>query len=140
MGHAAFLLHCCYWLFQKAIADYLNLPSPVLVALLAVGAAFYVPLGSRRGYIQGAYGFRRLATNLVLEGAVRLGGSLLLMLFGLGVRGVIAANAAAIAVAYLAIAPEGGCRRFQTRFASSMPSRNIAGDGFLFRPGADQQL
>ena len=67
-------------------------------------------MGSRRGYLQGAYGFRRLATNLVLEGVVRLGGSLLLMLFGLGVRGVIAANSAAVAVAYLAIVPEAATR------------------------------
>ena len=93
-------------LFQRAIAIYLNLPSPVLIVLLAIGTAFYVPLGSRRGYIQGAYGFRRLATNLVLEGAVRLCGSLLLILLGLGVEGVIAANAAAVAVAYLAAVPE----------------------------------
>jgi O-antigen/teichoic acid export membrane protein len=92
-------------LFQRAIADYLNLPSPVLVAILAIGAAFYVPLGSRRGYIQGSYGFRGLAVNLVLEGMVRLGGSLLLVFLGFGVEGVIAANAAAIAVAYLALAP-----------------------------------
>jgi O-antigen/teichoic acid export membrane protein len=93
-------------LCQRAIAGYLNLPSPVLVVLLSIGAAFYVPLGSRRGYLQGAYGFRRLATNLVLEGGVRLGGSLLLILLGLGVRGVIAANSAAVAVAYLAIVPD----------------------------------
>jgi O-antigen/teichoic acid export membrane protein len=92
-------------LFQRAIADYLNLPSPVLVAILAIGAAFYVPLGSRRGYIQGSYGFRGLAVNLVLEGMVRLGGSLLLVFLGFGVNGVIAANAAAVAVAYLALAP-----------------------------------
>jgi O-antigen/teichoic acid export membrane protein len=91
--------------FQRAIADYLNLPSPILVALLGIGVAFYVPLGSRRGYIQGAYGFHRLATNLVLEGLVRLGGSLLSIALGFGVQGVIAANAAAIAVAYLAAAP-----------------------------------
>lgn len=93
-------------LFQKAIASYLNLPDPILVALLATGAAFYVPLGSRRGYVQGTYGFRRLATNLVVEGAVRLGGSFLLILAGLGAEGVIAANSAAVAVAYLAIAPK----------------------------------
>ena len=92
--------------FQRAIAEYLKLPSPTLVSLLAIGAAFYVPLGSRRGYIQGAYGFRRLATNLVLEGAVRLGGSLLLIVAGLGVEGVIAANSAAVAVAYFAAAPK----------------------------------
>ena len=93
-------------LFQRPIADYLNLPGSALVALLAVGAAFYVPLGCRRGYIQGTYGFRGLATNLVAEGVVRLGGSLLLILLGFGVAGVIAANSAAVAVAYLAAAPK----------------------------------
>ena len=92
--------------FQQGISNYLRLPDAFLVALLAVGAAFYVPLGSRRGFIQGTYGFRRLALNLVLEGAVRLGGSFLLVLAGFGVRGVIAANAGAIAVAYFAAAPK----------------------------------
>ncbi len=92
-------------LFQAQIAAYLNLPSPVLVALLAAGVAFYVPLGSRRGYIQGVCGFRSLATNLVLEGVVRLFGSLLLIQLGFGVRGVVAANAAAVAVAYFAATP-----------------------------------
>ncbi len=100
------LLAMLMLLFQRAITDYLNLPGPILVVLLAIGVAFYVPLGSRRGYLQGAYGFRRLATNLVLEGAVRLGGSLLLILLGLGVPGVIAANSAAVAVAYFAITPK----------------------------------
>ncbi|MHB2009225.1 MAG: lipopolysaccharide biosynthesis protein [Acidobacteriaceae bacterium] len=100
------LLALLMLLFQRAITDYLNLPDPVLVVLLAIGVAFYVPLGSRRGYLQGAYGFRRLATNLVVEGAVRLGGSLLLILLGLGVPGVIAANSAAVAVAYFAITPK----------------------------------
>lgn len=97
----AFLL----FLFQHVIASYLNLPSSFLIVLLAIGAAFYVPLGSRRGYIQGAYGFRRLATNLVLEGAFRLGGSLLMVMLGFGVTGVVAANAAATVLAWLAIAP-----------------------------------
>jgi len=36
-------------LFQAQVANFLKLPSPVLVVLIAVGAAFYVPLGSRRG-------------------------------------------------------------------------------------------
>lgn len=93
-------------LFQNSIAGYLNLPSPILVVLLAIGVAFYVPLGARRGYIQGAFGFDRLATNLVLEGLARLGGSLLCIKLGFGVRGVIAANAAAIAMAYFAAAPK----------------------------------
>lgn len=93
-------------IFRVGISSYLNLPDPLLVALLALGAAFYIPLGSRRGFIQGTYGFRSLATNLVLEGIVRLCGSFLLILAGFGVRGVIAANAAAIAVAYFAAAPK----------------------------------
>lgn len=92
--------------YRHGITNYLNLSTTTLVVLLAIGAAFYVPLGSRRGYIQGAFGFRSLAKNLVLEGAVRLGGSVLMVLLGFGVTGVIAANAAAMAVAYFAIAPK----------------------------------
>ena len=93
------------WLFRDPIAAYLNLPDSTLVSLLAIGAGFYIPLGARRGFVQGTYGFRRLASNLVLEGAVRLGGSFVMVLAGYGVRGVIGANAAAIAVAYFAAAP-----------------------------------
>ena len=93
-------------LFQSQIATYLNLSDPFLVAILAVGAAFYIPLGARRGYIQGTYGFLRLAANLVLEGAARLAGSFFLIHLGFGVRGVICANAAAVALAYFASAPK----------------------------------
>ncbi len=91
------------FIFRDPISSYLNLPDTVLVPLIAIGAAFYVPLGARRGYIQGTYGFRGLAFSLVLEGSVRLGGAYLLILAGFGVRGVIAANAASTAVAYLCI-------------------------------------
>src|SRR6516162_4456792 len=89
--------------FEGPVAEYLNLPDVTLVALIAIGAAFYVPLGTRRGYIQGTCGFRSLAVNMVLEQAVRLGGSLALITTGMGVRGVIVANSAAIAVAYYAV-------------------------------------
>lgn len=92
-------------LFQKAISGYLNLPGSDLIAIIAIGAGFYIPLGCKRGYIQGTYGFRALAMNMVLEGAVRLGGSVAMILAGLGVRGVIEANSAAIAISYLAIVP-----------------------------------
>lgn len=91
--------------FRNAVADYLNLPTPVLVIWLAIGVAFYVPLGSRRGYLQGACGFRRLALNLVLEGFVRLAGSLVFIAMGFGVTGVIAANAAAVGIAYTFVLP-----------------------------------
>ncbi len=91
--------------FQHGVAAYLNLPSSVLVATLALGVAFYVPLGSRRGYIQGTYGFKLLATNLVIEGLCRLIGSVALVMAGYGVVGVIAANTAAVAIAYLTVPP-----------------------------------
>lgn len=93
------------FLFQNFIADFLNLNDPILVVLLAIGVAFYIPLGSRRGYFQGAFGFRRMAGSLVFEGVMRLGGSVLLILLGFGVRGVIAANSAAVIAAYFAITP-----------------------------------
>ena len=96
---------------RGAVASYLNLPSPNLVSLLAIGTAFYVPLGSRRGLIQGTHGFHRLAINLVLEGAVRMVGSLIMIGLGTGVPGVVAANSAAIAIAYFG----GGSRSLARR-------------------------
>ena len=85
------------------VSDYLNLPSSSLVVIIAIGAGFYIPLGVRRGYIQGTCGFRGLATNMVLEQGFRLGGSVAMIFAGTGLTGVIAANAAAEAVAYYAI-------------------------------------
>jgi O-antigen/teichoic acid export membrane protein len=96
---------CLLVVFRQPVAEYLRLPSPLLVVLLACGVAFYVPLGSRRGYILGACGFRRLASNLVLEAGMRLIGSLVAVFLGFGVTGVIGANAAAEAIAWLVIAP-----------------------------------
>jgi len=89
--------------FKSGIADYLNLPASSLVSIIAIGAAFYVPLGARRGFVQGTCGFRNLAANLVTEQAVRLIGSLALIALGWGLYGVIAANSAAIAIAYYTI-------------------------------------
>ncbi len=90
---------------RHSIQAYLHLSSALPIVLLALGTLFYVPLGFRRGRVQGAYGFRSLAANLVLEGLVRLGGSVLLAFLGYGVVGVIAANAVAIAIAYAALTP-----------------------------------
>ena len=69
----------------------------------------------------------------MLEGIVRLGGSFLLILSGFGVRGVIAANAAAIVAAYFAIAP-----RLARRVANPLRFRNVfreASQAFLFFAG-----
>jgi O-antigen/teichoic acid export membrane protein len=119
--------------FQKQVADYLNFSDSMLVALLAVGIAFYVPLGARRGQIQGIYGFRRLATNLVIEGACRLGGSYLMILVGRGVEGVIAANTVAVVVAYFAAGPR-LTGRIPNPLNSSYSIREMA-QAFIFFSG-----
>jgi O-antigen/teichoic acid export membrane protein len=108
--------------FRGGITSYLHLPGPILIEMLALGAAFYIPLGTRRGYVQGECGFRGLATNLVLEGATRLGGSALAVWLGYGLDGVIAANAAAMVVSYLALPPQ-----------LAKPMRNPLGVGDAFR-------
>ena len=140
MGLRTCLSVCVFLLFQNAVAGYLNLPDSTLVALLAIGAAFYVPLGARRGYIQGTYKFRSLAVNMVLEGVVRLGGSYLMVVMGFGVRGVIAANAAAIAVAYFAAWPHLAPRVRKSSQPQTRIARDDSGDDLLCRHGADEQL
>jgi len=90
------LFICRGWL-----SSYLSLPDNVLIDLLALGTAFYIPLGARRGYIQGQCNFGPLASNFILEGLVRLGGAYLLIKLGLGVNGAVLASIAAVILAYL---------------------------------------
>jgi O-antigen/teichoic acid export membrane protein len=90
---------------SSAVAAYLNLPKREYVILLGLGTAIYIPLGVRRGLMQGVYNFRRLAENFVLEVIVKLGGALLLLHYGMGVTGVIVAVVVSMAVAYVAGTP-----------------------------------
>lgn len=90
-------------LFRSAISSYLNLPNSLLIVLLAMGTVFYIPLGVRRGYIQGTHAFGRLAVNFMLEGVVRLGGAVLLIALGLGVEGAVLASVVAVVASYFAI-------------------------------------
>ncbi len=102
------------FLFNGALAKYLNLPDPGLISLLAIGAAFYIPLGVRRGYIQGIHAFTALAINFMLEGLVRLGGAYLLIEMGLGVKGAVLASVLAVVASYLLAKPSPGFRSFHT--------------------------
>jgi O-antigen/teichoic acid export membrane protein len=88
-------------LSSPIVSGYLNLPTRNYIVLLAAGILFFIPLGVRRGLMQGMYDFPHLAGNFVLEVIVKLGGALLLIEFGFGVSGVIAAVVASIIVAYL---------------------------------------
>ena len=82
------------------ISRYLNLPRQSYILLLAGAIVFFIPLGVRRGLMQGMYDFRHLAFNFVLEVVVKLGGAIVLIAAGYGVGGVIIAIVASIVVAY----------------------------------------
>src|SRR5260370_17650685 len=86
------------FLGKHLLTRYLNLPDPVLISLLALGIAFYVPLGVRRGYIQGVHAFGPLALNFMLEGVVRLVGAFILIALGLGLHGALLASVPAVLV------------------------------------------
>ena len=103
------------FLFNRSIQNYLNLPNPVLISLLALGTAFYIPLGVRRGYIQGIHAFTALAMNFMLEGLVRLGGAYLLIVLGLGVRGAVLASVIAVIASYFMAQPSPGLESLRSR-------------------------
>ena len=96
------------FLFGRPVTTFLNLPDPALISLLALGTTFYIPLGVRRGYIQGIHAFGPLAINFMLEGIVRLGGAFLLIELGLGVRGAVLASVLAVIVTYFVALPSPG--------------------------------
>jgi O-antigen/teichoic acid export membrane protein len=85
---------------SSAVAHYLNLPSPLLVQILAIGTVFYIPLGTRRGFMQGTYDFVPLAVNYTLEVVIKLVGAVVLISAGDGVPGVVGAISASVVVAY----------------------------------------
>ncbi len=82
------------------LKSYFNLPQQHDLVLLAVAAGVYIPLGVRRGLMQGRYSFLGLAVNVVVEVAVKIGGALLFLHFGLGVTGVMMAVLLSIVAAY----------------------------------------
>ena len=76
-----------------------------MISLLALGTAFYIPLGVRRGYIQGVHAFSSLALNFMLEGVTRLGGAWILIRMGLGVKGAVLASVIAVIASYFLARP-----------------------------------
>ncbi len=102
-------------LLQRPITSYLNLPHEHLIELLALGTAFYIPLGVRRGYIQGIHAFRALAVNFMVEGIVRVAGVFLLIGIGWGVEGAVLASVLAVVLAYFTALPTPGIAKFRLR-------------------------
>jgi O-antigen/teichoic acid export membrane protein len=91
---------------RSLISTYLNLPTPNYIIMLAVATVFFIPLGARRGLMQGLCDFRHLASNFVLEGVVKVGGAFAFLALGWGVGGVIAAVLASIVLAYIFSGPQ----------------------------------
>ncbi|MGZ4889824.1 MAG: oligosaccharide flippase family protein, partial [Candidatus Angelobacter sp.] len=87
------------FLAQKPVATYLNVPSPWIIGLLAVGIAAYAPLGVKRGAMQGVCAFPRLGTNFVLEALTRFFLGAGLVVAGYGVLGAVGAISASVIVA-----------------------------------------
>jgi O-antigen/teichoic acid export membrane protein len=87
------------FLAQKPVATYLNVPSPWIIGLLAVGIAAYAPLGVKRGAMQGVCAFPRLGTNFVLEAGTRFLLGAGLVIAGYGVLGAVGAISASVIVA-----------------------------------------
>jgi O-antigen/teichoic acid export membrane protein len=79
---------------------YLRLPSPSLVIILALGIAFYIPLGVTRGALQGTCEFGKLSTNFALEALVKFVGAMVFIVLGMGVQGAVLAIALSVVVAY----------------------------------------
>jgi O-antigen/teichoic acid export membrane protein len=112
---AGIALGLLLFLFNRIIKDYLNLPDQVLISLLALGTAFYIPLGVRRGYIQGVHAFSGLAANFMIEGLVRLGGAYFLIKAGLGVEGAVLSSVIAVVAAYFLARPHPSFRSVTSR-------------------------
>src|SRR3954470_380110 len=96
---ASLALGAVLFLAQKPIATYLNVPSPWIVGLLAIGIAAYAPLGVKRGAMQGVCAFPRLGTNFVLEAGIRFFVGAGLVVAGYGVLGAVGAISAAVIAA-----------------------------------------
>ncbi len=87
-------------LAAPVVSRYLNLPSANIVILLACGIAFYIPLGVKRGGMQGGCQFSRLAWNFIIEALVKFVGAVILVEAGFGVIGAVAAISGSVVLAY----------------------------------------
>jgi O-antigen/teichoic acid export membrane protein len=93
-------------LFAPLVTSYLRLPSRAVTYLLAAAILFYIPLGVKRGAMQGICDFPRLTGNFLLESAVKFLAAVLLieLLLGQGsgtaMLGAVAAITASVVAAY----------------------------------------
>ncbi len=89
------------YFLRMPLAHLLKLPTGTLVILLAVAVAFSLPMGVKRGGLQGLCSFRKLSGNFILEASVKFLVAVGIIYMGFGVIGAVAAIAASVAAAYL---------------------------------------
>jgi O-antigen/teichoic acid export membrane protein len=82
------------------LSSYLRFPSPMFLIVLAAGLVFYVPLGAKRGGMQGTCHFHRLAISLTLEAVLKLIAAVALVWMGFGVMGAVAGISISVILAY----------------------------------------
>lgn len=111
-----FLLSAVFVGARNWIADYLRMPSPTLVVLLGLGMLFYIPLGVRRGGMQGTCRFLRLSLNLAAEAFVKLVAAMVLVLGGVGVTGAVGAISLSVFAAFLLPSGTGELRQTPARY------------------------
>ncbi len=87
-------------LASSVLTSYLRLSSPWIIILLAIGLTIYVPLGVKRGGLQGTCRFKGLSWNMVAEAVSKFVGAMVLIELGFGVLGAVAAISASVALAY----------------------------------------
>ncbi len=85
---------------NSVLTAYLRLSSHWIIILLAVGLTIYVPLGVKRGGLQGTCRFRGLAWNMAAEAVTKFVGAMVLIELGLGVLGAVAAISVSVILAF----------------------------------------
>jgi O-antigen/teichoic acid export membrane protein len=88
-------------LSSSVLSSYLRLSTSWVIILLAVGLTIYIPLGVKRGGLQGTCRFSGLSWNMAAEAAVKFLGAIVLIAMGFGVLGAVAALSGSVIVAYL---------------------------------------
>jgi O-antigen/teichoic acid export membrane protein len=88
-------------LLSEPLAYLLHLPSALLIVFLALGFAFSVPLGVKRGGFQGICAFGSLTGNFILEATVKFGLAALLVGMGYGAFGAVGAISASVVAAFV---------------------------------------
>ena len=87
-------------LANSALTRYLRFSSPWIIILLAVGLTIYIPLGVKRGGLQGTCRFRALSWNMAAEALIKFAGAMVLIALGFGLLGAVSAISGSVILAF----------------------------------------